>query len=86
MALRKRGDFFNLLQKEGGSLRKGVVPTLEETMVINEICINNSVTYPPIFGETDFSRGFERRVMPPYGPGQSHGGDQAAKLPEAPRI
>ena len=26
------GNFFNLFQKEGGSLRKGGVPTLEETM------------------------------------------------------
>ena len=36
---KERGDVLNLLQKEGvtrtggGSLRKGVVPTLEETML-----------------------------------------------------
>ena len=37
MDLRKRGNFLNLLQKGGGSLRnfflEGVVPTLEESMV-----------------------------------------------------
>ena len=40
MALRKRGNFLNLLQKEGGTQKMGVpsekggggVPTLEETM------------------------------------------------------
>ena len=37
MVARKRGNFLNLLQEEGvprkgGSLRKGGVPTLEETM------------------------------------------------------
>ena len=35
MAVRKRGvTFLNLLQKGRGSLRKGVVPTLEETMAL----------------------------------------------------
>ena len=47
MALRKRGYlFFNLLQKEGGTqkggvfLRKGKVPTPEETMILFLVIIN----------------------------------------------
>ena len=44
--------------------------------------------YLEIFGETDFSRGFggEGLWFPLMGPGQSPGGVQAAKLPEAPMI
>ena len=48
--------------------------------------IKKSVMYPEIFWETDFSRGFGEAVMLPVVPGQSLGGDQAAKILEAPRI
>ena len=42
-----------------------------------------SVTYPEIFLGDRFQQG---AVMPRMVPGQSAGGDQAAKLPEAPKI
>ena len=32
MALRKRGNFLNLLQKDGGTHKREGVPILEETM------------------------------------------------------
>ena len=44
MDLRKRGVTLNMLQKERGSLRKGGVPTLEETVanhILRVISISN---------------------------------------------
>ena len=52
MDLRKRGVTLNMLQKERGSLRKGGVPTLEETVanhILRVISISNWVDLSYVF-------------------------------------